>query len=170
MREAIAQVENPKVKEVLEAPGASHGLEARLRSALTRELVDAANDPRVWRDSCANDRAQFLSGISRRIRWSNLTRHVQVVCPSSFDLGVFESNPLQFAFERSKVKTNEPTSYNQHALSESRRDSPRSWGLAPSGRRVQRILSVLRSKKRARADGRHGTTLKYARKRASKKT
>src|SRR5438552_12790609 len=46
MREAIAQVENPKVKEVLEAPGASHGLEASLRSALIRELVDAANDPR----------------------------------------------------------------------------------------------------------------------------
>src|SRR5437016_4307964 len=55
---------------------------------------------------------------------------VQAPC----DLGVLESNPLQFAFERSKVKTNEPTSYNQHALSESRRDSPRSWGLAPSGR------------------------------------
>ena len=39
MREAIAQVGKPEVEEVLEDPGASHGLEASLRSALTRELV-----------------------------------------------------------------------------------------------------------------------------------
>ena len=44
-------------------------------------------------------------------------------------------------------------------------------GVSPAAaERVQRILSGRRSKKRARANGRQGTTLKYARKRASKKT